>query len=248
MNHARPKLKKCRTIFFDLEFYVPPESRKENQLNYNPWDKKCEFLGGSFLTIIPATESSLSSERAKKKIKSFWLWDYDSEKEILTAIYTFLKSHADVVRQAHNGTISPILCGIGITTSDIPVLMELFKRFKIQTNSEAFEFFSKFRVIDLSQLAIGVINNSTPFMYPVRKHVILAKYLNGKSMKPGESVWQLYESKDHDGIVQRVNEEVIASYIGYKKIKADFDLFKELEKENKIQTRLLNRNEKEEKG
>lgn len=44
------------------------------------------------------------------------------------------KTACEQVKNAHEGAVSAILCGIGITSSDVPILFELFKRFHILSN------------------------------------------------------------------------------------------------------------------
>lgn len=229
MRRKRTIINKCRVVFFDLEFYVPERCRSKTGFCYNPWDKGCKILGGSFLTANPAKDFGLSDTDVYKKIKSLWLWKHGSEKELLQQIYNILKSAHDIVHNAHDGAVSPILCGIGITSSDIPILFELFKRFNILTNAEAFAFQNRFRAIDLSQLAITTFNNPNDFLYPKTKGVILSKYLPEIQFESGKSVWELYEQKDHEKIQHRVLEEVSATYSCYNLIKADIAKFKSLE-------------------
>ena len=112
MSFLKLKPWKCRTIFFDLEFYVPESSRKDVGLNYNPWDKKSKLIGGSFLSVNPDVNFTKTDQKYKSEIKSFWVWDYNSEKELLDDIYKFIKKNSDIVREAHQGRHSSILCGI----------------------------------------------------------------------------------------------------------------------------------------
>ena len=229
------KLNKCRIVFFDLEFYVPKGSRKEHGFCYNPWDKKCKFLGGSFLLANPTRDFEPKNIKIKNKIKSLWLWNYQSERQVLEDIYTLLNNVLEFVRKSHKGMVSPVLCGIGITNSDLPILVELFKRYKILTNAESFIFQNKFRVVDLSQLSISTFNNGNNFLYPKTKNVILNKYINGTKFETGKVVWDLYESKEYSGIEKRVLDEVVSIHKCYKLINDDLHKFKALEKAMKKQ-------------
>ncbi len=233
MQKNRIRIGKCRVIFFDLEFYVPESSRSEVGFCYNPWDKSCKFLGGSFLVANPENDFHISKSEVNRKTQSLWLWDHDSEKELLEKIYSILKAAHDKVRIAHDGAVSPILCGIGITSSDIPILFELFKRFKILSNQEAFKFQNSFRVVDLSQLAISTFNNPNNLLYPKTKSHILNKYMPDTKFETGKSVWQLYESKNYEEIQQRVVHEVFSTHRCYELIKTDLEKFKTLELRNK---------------
>ncbi len=241
MRHITIKLNKCRVIFFDFEFYVPEKGRSKHGFCYNPWDETCKFLGGSFLLANPEKDFETTELRISNKIQSHWLWDHQSESKLIESIYVLLKSALDVVHKAHDGAISPILCGIGVTSSDVPIIFELFKRYKILTNAEAFVFLNKFRVVDLSQLSISTFNNSNYFLYPKSKNHILNKYLNEKKIETGRSVWDLYESEDFDGIEARVIDEVVSTHKCYELIKKDFDKFKNLETVEKKRAKELSR-------
>ncbi len=243
MSRPTIKLKKCRIIFFDLEFYVSENSRIENGFCYNPWDKNCKILGGSFLPANPEMDFDINESKVINKMQSFWLWDHHSELKVLEKIYAILKSALDMVHNAHNGMISPILCGIGITSSDVPIVFELFKRYKILTNSEAFSLQNKFRIVDLSQLSIATFNNPNNFLYPKSKSHILNKYLNSTKFDCAKSVWELYESKDYDVISTRCLDEVLATYKCYKLIKSDLDKFKNLEACEKKRIKLASQNQ-----
>lgn len=232
-RRIRTKISKCRVVFFDLEFYVPEASRSENGFCYNPWDKSCKILGGSFLLANPVKDFDITESDVLKKTKSLWLWEHPSEKELLQQIYNLLKGAYDTVRDAHDGAVSPILCGIGITSSDVPILFELFKRFKILTNSEAFSFQNGFRSIDLSQLAVATFNNPNKLLYPKTKGHILNKYLPDTKFETRKSVWELYELKNYEAIQSRVLSEVYSTHRCYELIKSDIDKFKSLELSHK---------------
>jgi len=233
VSHSKINLEQCRIIFFDLEFYVPENSRTQNGFCYNPWDKKCKLLGGSFYITSPSTGLNRSGEKIKSKIKSLWLWNYESEKALLIKIYRLLKNTLEVATTNNSGSVSPLFCGIGITTSDVPIIFELFKRYKILSNTEAFTFQTKFRSIDLSQLAIPVFNSSNNFLYPKTKKDLLIKYFDNKIIEDGRSVWELFESQKYKEIEIRVEDEIMCTYICYKSLKSDFDKYKSLERSNK---------------
>lgn len=233
MSHLRLKPWKCRTVFFDLEFYVPESSRKDTGLNYNPWDKKSKLIGGSFLSVNPEKNFSQTDLKNKNEIKSFWIWDYKTEKELLEAIYTFILKISDTVRKAHEGKHSSILCGIGITSSDVPVLFELFKRYQILSNAEAFIFQNELRTLDLSQLALMSFNCKSDYLYPKTKNDILNKFQHGKNFECGTSVWGLYEGKRFFEIENRVIDEIMCTFFAYKSLLEEIRRFKALESQEK---------------
>jgi len=232
-NHLRLELSKCRIVFFDLEFYVPESNRVNTGLCYNPWDKGSRLLGGSFFVANPKRDIKCSTHTVANNIQSFWLWNYQSEKDLLSEIYELLKNTLSLVHKAHKKKVSPLLCGIGISSSDVPVLIELFKRYKILSNAEAFRFQSNFRVMDLSQLGIVCFNNGNDFLYPKIKNELLNKFMPGTKFESGKSVWDLYESKDYTGITERVNDEIISTHHIYKSLLSEYRGFKRLEKEEK---------------
>lgn len=241
MRRKRIIISKCRVVFFDLEFYVPESFRSRTGFCYNPWEKGCKILGGSFLSANPEKDFGLSDSDVNKRTKSVWLWEHGSEKELLQEIYGILKNAYDIVRNAHEGAVSPILCGIGITSSDVPILFELFKRFNILSNAEAFSFQNGFRTVDLSQLAIATFNNHNDFLYPKTKGIILNKFLPSTTFETGKSVWELYEMKNYESIQARVLEEVAATYRCYELIKSDIKKFKSLELNHKRNQKLVSK-------
>ncbi len=233
LKYVRIKSGKCRVIFFDLEFYVPLKGRDKEGFSYNPWDKSSKLLGGSFLIANPDKDLTDKSKVTKRDVESLWLWNHNSERDLLEKIYKLLKDSYDLVCKAHDGKVSPILCGIGISSSDVPVLFELFKRYKLLSNSEAFYFQNKFRIIDISQLAIASFNNNSNFIYPKQKSYIMQKYLPEKKFESGRVVWDLYEAQDKSGIEERVIDEVLCTHYCYMKIINDFRYFKRLERNQK---------------
>lgn len=213
------KLGSCITVIFDLEFYVPEKSRKEVGFCYNPWDKKSRILGGSFLSINGFTVDKVHDNAISKKIRSYWLWEHENnERALLETILDVLVEVSEKVSKAHNGTRSAVLCGIGISSSDVPILFELFKRYKLLSNQQAFELQNKFRTIDLSEIATPLFNLNTAYLYPVPKNGLMDKFVRGVKFEPGSSVWDMYEQKNYSLIDSRVKSEISATYLCYKNI------------------------------
>lgn len=61
------------------------------------------------------------------------------------------------------------------------------------------------------------------FSYPKTKSALYQKYLNGKTIESGKSVWDLYEAKNYAAIRARSNDEITDSLAIYK---AMFDIKK----------------------
>jgi hypothetical protein len=206
-------LNNCRTIFFDLEYYVPIEKREGHGFKYNPWEEKSFLIGGSFLSVSP---KSKDYDSIQNKIKSFWIWDYEgNEGKLIKDIYDFLMN--DGVRKSHNG-VSSVLCGINILHSDLPVILNLLNKYNIATNSELFTFQNSFRSIDLSILSIGAFNNNIGFLYPKKKAEITSKFYNQKLFDSGSSVWEMYDNKEFSKIKERVQEEIQITFNVYQKL------------------------------
>ena len=206
-----------------LLLYTGNIARAQSTLVYTEedYDRAADMLGANLSKLV---DNSIRPQWLSDDL----LWYRSQAGE--ESIYKLLKSAQETVSNAHNGLISPVLCGIGITSSDVPIIFELFKRYHILTNSEAFAFQNKFRVVDLSQLTIGAFNNSSNFLYPNTKSKILNKFLHGKSFEPGKTVWEQYESKNYTSIESRVIDELASTYLSYKHIKCQFDNFKALER------------------
>lgn len=242
MNNERPRKRhvaiepsKAKILFFDLEFYVPPKNRKETGFNYNPAVDENMLLGGVFYPANPAKDLLPHVPFNSNKLKNFWLWEYQAEKKLLQAIYTYLKEIESQVYKHFQGIVSPVVCGIGISNSDIPVLFHLLNKHSIDTAPKLFELQNTLRVLDLSQLSIGTFNKKDHFLYPKTKNEILSKYLHGKRMESGKSIWELYETHEFCKIESRVVDEVNLTVSCYKAIKQNFDFFKQLESEYKKQ-------------
>ncbi|HGS5155095.1 TPA: hypothetical protein ACMDT1_001673 [Vibrio parahaemolyticus] len=236
----KTKLGSCVTVIFDLEFYVPEQSRKEVGFCYNPWDKASRILGGSFLSINGFTVDKTHDNAISKKIKNYWLWDHENnERALLETILDVLVKASEKVSKAHNGTRSAVLCGIGISYSDVPILFELFKRYKLLSNQQAFELQNKFRVIDLSQMATPLFNLNTGYLYPIPKNGLMDKFVKGVKFEPGSSVWDMYEEKNYSLIESRVKSEISATYLCYKNIIEESRRLKSKEVELKKLTKQL---------
>lgn len=210
------ELVKSITVILDLEFYAPENARKcYGQLSYNPWNKDCLLLGGCFLTLNGTNAIKSPLHIINQQIEGLWLWQNRTERELVEKILTTLQQAALSVRKVNKGRRSAVLCGIGITTSDVLVLFELFKRYKLLTNVEAFELMNSFRIVDLSQVAIPFVKPKTGTLYPAIKDDLMHRYLNGESFESGREVWDMYERGHFDVIQRRCQEEVLATYRCY---------------------------------
>lgn len=215
MSYLDKYLPQGKILFFDLEYYVPPEGRQVKGLKYNPWNEGSLLLGGSFLMCDP---DDLKKECYDKDIKSCFLWNYASEEELVKEIFSLLTGFKESVTKRSKNKISPILSGIGIITSDIPVLLELFKKYLLVTERDAFTFQSGFKVLDLSTLTLPFFPAGSNLLYPKIKKEILSRFMNGVTFSSGTVVWDLYDKGEMGLIEKRVKEEVSALRICYREI------------------------------
>ena len=75
-------------IFFDLEWYVPPEQRKLRgaSLAMNPHKPGQFLLGGVFGKFHP-----LKQKKGDIKLEHFWLWKEKDERTLVQKIYNYEK-------------------------------------------------------------------------------------------------------------------------------------------------------------
>ncbi|MRI34831.1 hypothetical protein EOPP23_17785 [Endozoicomonas sp. OPT23] len=212
---------------------MPEQSRKKQGLAYNPWDSECRFLGGCFMAASASQDLHDGIDNYSGKMDAFWLWNYPSEAELVEAVFYYLSNIAEQGSRNGNRRVSPLLCGIGITHSDLPVLLDLFRRYGLLDNPKAFVFQNQFRSLDLSQLAVAMFNNSNRLLYPKAKNTILSKYTPDTLFESGRAVWTLYEQEKYRIIEERVVEEIACTHRGYVGILDDIRYLKGLEQEDK---------------
>ncbi len=225
--------KKTSVVFFDLEYYVPEEGRSRQGLAYNPWDSESLFLGGCFMSASASHDLHDEMDDYTPKIDAFWLWNYESEAALVEAVFSYLCQLAEEKNFNGSRRVSPLLCGIGITHSDLPVLLSLFKRYGLLSDSSAFVFQNRFRSLDLSQLAVAMFNNTTGFLYPKAKNTILSKYTPDTLFESGREVWSLYDQKKHRTIEERVVEEIVCTHRSYVGMLGDIRHLKALEQDDR---------------
>lgn len=220
---------KTRIIFFDLEFYVPEKNRKEKGFSYNPWQDGSIFLGGSYVIALGTRDQvNPLDDDLKKRIKSLWIWNSTNEKELVGKFFKLFKSQLDQCIEASQG-VSPLICGIGIQNSDIPVLMALFRKHGYLNESQSFAFENSLRILDLSVLGIGFFNNKTYLMYPKKKNELLNKFFQDQVFESGVSVWEQYEDSKYDDIQSRNEKEVFYTLRLYYEFKRKIMSMKEIE-------------------
>ncbi len=234
MLHYNPD--KTKIVFFDLEYYVPEESRKRptpSGMLFSPVLPGHKVLGGTFQTYYPLLDRI-------GPVRHIWEWIHGSEQSVLSEILTLLQREwAPIEHDAKHG--SPMLGGIGISHSDIPVLLAKMASYHIAEKDRIYDLICGCRQIDLSTATYCQFAfNHQYFSYPKSKAHLYQKYLNGKALESGKSVWESYEQRDYHAIQRRCESEVTDSISIYKsmfdhkrRIDRDLKRLKRIEKEAK---------------
>lgn len=203
---------KTKIVFFDLEYFVPAEDRQRKSLSgmtFSPVLPGHKILGGTFLTYYPR------QDRVGKRQK-FWEWELGSEAKVLQSIFDLLEREWKSI-EAKNQAGSLMLSGIGISHSDVPLLLMRLATYSIADHARIYDLLCGCRQIDLSTATFCQFSfNHAYFAYPKSKSALYQKYLNGKKMETGKSVWELYESGKYQDIENRSNEEINDALAIYK--------------------------------
>jgi hypothetical protein len=191
-------------IFFDLEFYVPKEDRIMNgaSLLANPTKSGQFLLGGVFCRFWP-----LKKDRVDLEFKHIWIWDLKTEKKVLKEIYNYFMGSWNELKNKDPRQADLILCGIGITRFDLPVLYIRSIAKKIDSQKNIFEVYFKTKPIDFSTVTIPFFNREK-VMYPKTANQILNRFRLEKEKSSSILVWERYDNQDYDWIKQRTEEEV----------------------------------------
>lgn len=203
---------KTKIIFFDLEYYVPAKDRKRKTpggMTFSPVLPGHKILGGTFLTYYPMQDRI--GDRC-----SIWEWERGSEAEVLRDIFHFFRENwRTFIARGQAGSL--MLSGIGISHSDVPALLARLSSCSIAEDYEIHDLICGCRQIDLATATYCQFSfNESYFAYPKTKSALYQKYLNGKKLESGKSVWKLYENRDFDAIEGRCKEEVDDALIIYK--------------------------------
>jgi hypothetical protein len=181
-----------KVIFLDLEYYVPASDRARKTptgMLFSPFRPGHLVLGGTFMTYFPMHDRFIPPV-------SIWSWKEGSEKAALAKIFALLQKEWHVV-ESKEGLGSLMLSGIGISHSDVPTLISKLVINEVADPVRITDVMCGFRQIDLTTATYCqfAFNNSY-FAYPKTKSQLYQKYLDGKILESGKSVWELYEAKD----------------------------------------------------
>lgn len=212
---------KTKVIFFDLEYFVPLEARGRKSpggLSFSPVSPGHKILGGTFQTFYPILNELLPP-------RQIWEWGVGSEKAVLQQVLELLKQEWRAI-ESKNHAGSLMLSGIGISHSDIPTLLAKMVAHDIDAPARIYDLITGCRQIDLSTATYCQFSSGQGyFAYPKTKADLYQKYLSGRTMGSGKSVWDLYEAREFLAIEARSTQEVTDSITIYK---AMFDLKKRM--------------------
>lgn len=211
-------------IFFDLEFYVPPNDRTTPEtrgtFKYTPTKPTHILLGGYFkITDIKMTE--IFEE------KGLWIWQYSSEKDLLKEIYHLFdqawhqkQKHAESTPKIlHKRVKDLITVGTAIARIDLPILYIRSQTHKIAPTTDLYRRFLCTKVIDLSNTASFLFPQES-VMYPKTQREIATALLGHSNQKsPGSDVWNMYDNGDLEAIESRCKSEVREIYTLYQEMK-----------------------------
>lgn len=197
-------------LFFDLEFYVPPIDRNNEEyiFKFNPCKKEHFIIGGTFTRYNPQKDriSDLQYE-------NLWIWKFDNEKELLMAIYEYFKE--SWVNQQNKNRLELDVCGIGISKVDLPVLYIRCEMNNIDEPTNLFNIFFKSQHIELNNMAIPFFDEVEQF-HPISINRIYRRFGIHKEKETGMTVWDMYDLRKFGEIKNRTNNEVKDCIIVFK--------------------------------
>jgi hypothetical protein len=191
-----------KVIFLDLEYYVPKADRGRASyagMSFSPFLPGHKILGGVFQTYFPMQDRIEAPRR-------FWEWELGSEKAVLEALYNHLKTQWRSISKQSGGLM---LAGIGISHSDIPTLLSRMVSTEVAPPQNVHDLLCGCRQIDLSVATYCQFSfNQGYFAYPKTKAALYQKYMPGRKIESGISVWEAYDAGDYRAIESRCQQEI----------------------------------------
>ena len=218
---------------------MPEASRNRKTpggMTFSPVMHGHKILGGSFQTYFPMLDRL-------GPLRRIWEWTCGSEESTLREVLNLLvKEWRSIENKESHASL--MLCGIGISHSDVPVLLAKMNAHNLDSPERIYDLLCGCRQIDLTTATYCQFSfNNSYFSYPKSKSHLYQKYLNGKSLESGKSVWELYESGNYAAIEARSSEEIAdcvaiykAMFDHKKRIDRDLDRLKKIDKKSKSVT------------
>ena len=167
----------------------------------NPHRQNQFLLGGVFAKFHP-----LKQNRENIEYDHFWLWNEDDEKRLVSKIYEYVKREWRNFDNTSSRQADLILCGLGISRLDIPVLYIRSMNYGVDEHEEIFYTLCKTKQVDLSNVAIPLIYGDV--LYPSNWNQICGRFRFNRRKESGKSVWDYYDGKELSTIEKRTEEEV----------------------------------------
>jgi hypothetical protein len=210
-------------LFFDLEFYVPGQDRESGSFSfkYNPNIDTHKLLGGTFYS--KTVDGKIPDDA---EFVQLWLWDHNNdERLLLESIYKLfkeewvktIKENKTVLKKPVN---TALICGIGISWADMPILYLRSLKYKIDTPEELYNIYFKSRFIELSNTCSFLFPEER-ILYPKTAREINTKMRNNYYKDKSITVWDLFDNKKTDEIEKRTTQELINILLVYDKIQND---------------------------
>ncbi len=201
---ARLNPDKTTILFFDLEAYVPKPLRRGPRipsLAANPHLPGVYLLGGAFCCCNPFQINS-------REIQVHWIWEYESERELLAAIYSLFQQAWETLKGKEKHEADLILAGVGIGTFDIPFLYSRALICEIASPEDLYETFCCCRVLDLASAGIGYLMDRHPIPHPVTHTDLLKRFIGDETKAGGGIVWDMVDAGNNGAIEERTVLEV----------------------------------------
>ncbi|HJJ58667.1 MAG TPA: hypothetical protein O0Y08_03680 [Methanocorpusculum sp.] len=192
-------------LIFDLEAYVPEADRHSPSftLAANPHRAGHTLLGGVFHLFRPVTGEILSVP----DFEHHWVWDEGDEAETVASVYRIFEGMRRRSYGKKRFAADPVVSGAGIANFDMPFIYAKCLQYELAAPDEIYDTVCKFRVVDLSTAAIGMLPGTR--LYPVPHNRMADYFLPERKEKPtGKIVWQMADEKEYPQIAARCETEV----------------------------------------
>jgi hypothetical protein len=214
-----------RTLFFDLEYWVPPESQSSRfgSLLANPGRPGQRILGGSFCLMESVDVGRWPPRVEEIELRNFWIWDYEDEKSMLLAMIEYLRGCWSTLEGKKDREADLILCGIGLSRFDVPVIAFRCNELEVASSEEIWELLFTTKQVDLSNVGIAFPSQkdreASWVLYPKTANELCREF-GVESTKPsGKRVWDMFEEGDYAGIQARTEGEVRNLLSLYKRMR-----------------------------
>lgn len=193
-----------QVLFFDIEWYVPPDQRISDgaSLLANPNKPNQLLLGGVFKRYFP-----LKKADKENKYQHIWIWKENNEKQVIQKIYDYFKQSWNLLKNKSPHQADLMVCGQGISRFDLPIIYTKSLAYKIDSPDKIWETYYKTKHLDLSNIAIPFYPQDS-VMYPKTANQLTKKFTRGKFKPSGKRVWDMYDDNEHNKIMNRTLKEV----------------------------------------